>query len=477
MSWLAVAVIVGIILVFLSLVSRILQLFKNGTPRSTVPGIEPSDDQQGNLTDIGKAGSIHQFLTGLHKEFGPIASFWWAKQQAVSIASPELFKQHRHVFDRPAEQFRVFEPLFTRHGIDYANGTEGKLRRQTYDKVFRYEKLDMYYDNLQKVADEITNKWEKAEADDHFPIGDHMSLYAVKAALIGLLGDTFKDNKEAMTFKHSSDVVWDIMDKPLEDPVLTTGNSPTAQEFQKALTTLRDIVARAMKEREKHGGESRDFLLIDAIIGYHPDNKERQFGDAITYLVGGFHTTANFLTWCIYFLCLHEECQERLYQEIVDVLGTKDPLTHQSFGKLKYLRHVLDETLRCAVLTPWAARYSDEDIELGGHKIIAETPVIHALGVVLMDEHIWPNPTTFDPDRFSEERSKGRPTLAFSPFGFGGGRQCPGYRFAYVEAAIMMVPALQKFRFMLVPGQDVKPVFGLITHPKEEIWIKVARRV
>ncbi|XP_076460828.1 cytochrome P450 20A1-like isoform X2 [Babylonia areolata] len=477
MSWLAVAVIVGTILVFLSLVSRILQLFKNGTPRSTVRGMEPSDDQQGNLNDIEKAGSVHQFLMGLHKEFGPIASFWWGKQQAVSIASPELFKQHHHVFDRAVEVYRVFEPVFTRHSIVYTNGAEGKLRRQAYDSVFKYDILGIYYDKLQKVADEITSKWEKAEADDHLPLGEHMSLYVAKAALIGLLGDAFEDEKEAMVFKHSFDLVWNIVDKPLEDPTGTADNSNTSPDFQKALATMKDIVARAVKERERHGEESRDFLLIDAIIGHHPDDEERRFGDAITYVVGGLHTSDNLLTWCIYYLCLHEECQERLYQEIVAVLGTKDPVTDQSLRKLKYLRHVLDETLRCTVMAPIAARYSDEDIELGGHKIYSGTPVIHALGVTLMDEHIWPNPTTFDPDRFSEERSRGRPTIAFSPFGFAGHRKCPGYRLAYVMASIMMVSALQKFRFMLVPGQDVKPVYGLVTHPKEEIWIKVARRV
>lgn len=35
----------------------------------------------------------------------------------------------------------------------------------------------------------------------------------------------------------------------------------------------------------------------------------------------------------------------------------------------RYLRQVIDESLRCAVIAPWAARYQDFDSELGGHKI------------------------------------------------------------------------------------------------------------
>lgn len=57
--------------------------------------------RDGNLSDIIRAGSLHEFLVGLHKQYGPIASFWMGEQLIISIASPTLFKQHISVFDRP----------------------------------------------------------------------------------------------------------------------------------------------------------------------------------------------------------------------------------------------------------------------------------------------------------------------------------------------------------------------------------------
>ena len=36
---------------------------------------------------------------------------------------------------------------------------------------------------------------------------------------------------------------------------------------------------------------------------------------------------------------------------------------------IRYLRQVIDETLRCAVVAPWAARFQDYDSQLGGHFI------------------------------------------------------------------------------------------------------------
>ena len=59
------------------------------------------------------------------------------------------------------------------------------------------------------------------------------------------------------------------------------------------MATLKEIVARAIKDRESRTKESRDFLLIDAIIGHHPDDADRRFGDVMAYAVGGFHSTGN----------------------------------------------------------------------------------------------------------------------------------------------------------------------------------------
>ena len=81
------------LLLLLNLNTIIIYLF--------LPMFYVSLHRKGNLTDISKAGSLHEFLTGLHKEFGPIASFWWGKMYTVSIASADLFEEVAHVFDRP----------------------------------------------------------------------------------------------------------------------------------------------------------------------------------------------------------------------------------------------------------------------------------------------------------------------------------------------------------------------------------------
>ena len=82
----------------------------------------------------------------------------------------------------------------------------------------------------------------------------------------------------------------------------------------------------------------------------------------------------------------------------------------------------------------------------------------------------------FDPDRFSPANEKTRPSFAFEPFGFAGKRKCPGYRFSIVESVISLTWLLRKFKFNMVEGQVVVPVFGLVTKPKDEIWVTIEKR-
>ena len=55
------------------------------------------------------------------------------------------------------------------------------------------------------------------------------------------------------------------------------------------------------------------------------------------------------------------------------------------------MRQVQDETLRMSTLGPYAARYSDEPVNVAGHTVPANTAIMHALGVSLKNVTTWEN--------------------------------------------------------------------------------------
>uniref|UniRef100_A0A0B6YSD6 Cytochrome P450 n=1 Tax=Arion vulgaris TaxID=1028688 RepID=A0A0B6YSD6_9EUPU len=455
------------------LLVAIIWLYPSSKRVTTIPGLDPSTKEDGNWSDINRAGSLHKFLQEIHARFGPITGFWWGQTYVVSIASPQLFKQHSAVFDRPAELFKTFEPLIGADSIQFANGADGRKRRQQYDRAFAHEKFPIYYDKFQKVAASVSKKWLEKSSEDHVPLSEHMFAYAIKAALLTLLGESFTDDKLVLSFKNAYDKAWSDMEHRLSDPTLPADNSPRMTQFTEAVKYLQTTIGKVVKHRQEK--KQLGQLLVDDIIELS-SSQDVVISDTLTYLIGAFHTTANLLTWCFYFLATHKDVQDKVYKEIIQVLGDNTSVSQENCGQLSYMTQVFDETFRCAVVAPWGARYQDFDSELAGHKIPKGTPVIHAFGVVLQDETLWPLPNKFDPDRFSPENSKDRGTYEFVPFGFAGKRKCPGYKFAYSEAAVLVTDLIRRFEISLLDDQVVQPVYGLVTHPLDEIWVKVTKR-
>lgn len=64
--------------------------------------------RMGNLLDMGKAGSLHEYLMLLYERYGPIAGFWWGKKYVVSLASPEYWKEVQPIFDRPRKYLKHY---------------------------------------------------------------------------------------------------------------------------------------------------------------------------------------------------------------------------------------------------------------------------------------------------------------------------------------------------------------------------------
>ncbi len=77
---------------------------------------------EGNFPDIAACGSFHEFLVDLHQQYGSIVSFWWGPQVAVSIASPELFRDHSKVFDRPRKAVFFTSTYYVTLSLMYTDG-------------------------------------------------------------------------------------------------------------------------------------------------------------------------------------------------------------------------------------------------------------------------------------------------------------------------------------------------------------------
>jgi cytochrome P450 len=157
--------------------------------------------------------------------------------------------------------------------------------------------------------------------------------------------------------------------------------------------------------------------------------------DLIVFMLGGHDTTATTLTYALWQLGRSRNLQDRVVAE-VGALGNR-PLTTDDVPRLGYTVQVLDEALRLCPAAPAFARMIDSDIEVDGYRLEAGTFALLSAYAMHRDPALWDDPLTFDPDRFTPERSKGRNRWQYIPFG-GGPRKCIGDHFAMLEATLAL---------------------------------------
>ena len=105
---------------------------------------------------------------------------------------------------------------------------------------------------------------------------------------------------------------------------------------------------------------------------------------------------------------------------------------------------------------------------MGGFALKRGSFVAASPYVTHRDARHWPDPATFDPDRFLPERIEAQPRFAYFPFS-GGPRQCIGNQFALMEAQLIIASVAQRHAPKMVPGHPValhptvtlRPRYGL----------------
>ena len=81
----------------------------------------------------------------------------------------------------------------------------------------------------------------------------------------------------------------------------------------------------------------------------------------------------------------------------------------------------------------------------------------------------------FCPERFTAQAKAGRPRFAYFPFG-GGGRQCIGESFAWMEAILTLATIAQRWRIEPVAGQKIELQPKITLRPKSGIRVNVIPR-
>ncbi|KAI0791806.1 cytochrome P450 [Abortiporus biennis] len=218
------------------------------------------------------------------------------------------------------------------------------------------------------------------------------------------------------------------------------------------------IIQNALEKKSRQGeGEKTETLEDDTLLSHLinvSDDPSIIRDETLNILLAGRDTTAATLTFAIYELSRHPEMMQRLREEILSKVGPTRRPTYEDIKDLKYLRAFLNEVLRLYPPVALNVRSSTQPMVWSTAKgrppiyVAPNTRVAFSCFVMHRRKDLWgPDATTFDPDRFIDERLN--KYLLPNPFIFlpfnGGPRICLGQQFAYNEMSFMIIRLLQRF--------------------------------
>ena len=173
--------------------------------------------------------------------------------------------------------------------------------------------------------------------------------------------------------------------------------------------------------------------------------------------VAGMETTSKQLEWIIYYMSKYPEIQQKVQDEIDNVVGNTGQTSLAHRATLNYTEAVIQEVLRKASIAPLGLLHATaEDYELNGHIIPQGTIVIGNIYASHHNPQVWGDPEKFRPERLIDSGGRLKKIEDFIPFGIGK-RNCIGEVLARHQLFLYTVGILQKFTVSAagpLPGED-----------------------
>jgi cytochrome P450 len=214
--------------------------------------------------------------------------------------------------------------------------------------------------------------------------------------------------------------------------------------------------AKAMGEKLGNLTEADDEAesLLDSLVRQTSDKKLLK-DETLNIMIAGRDTTSATLAFIVYFLSMYPKVTARLREEILDQVGPTRRPDYDDIREMKYLRAVINETLRLYPVVPFNVRDSvgpaiwpSPDPNEKPIYIPEGSRVPYSVFLMHRRTDLWgPDAQEFDPDRFIDERLQKylvKNSFIFLPFN-AGPRICLGQQFAYNEMSFMLIRLLQNF--------------------------------
>jgi cytochrome P450 len=454
---------------------------RDARPRSARPARPPWRDFFRVRRSFG--AGILEGLTFIHREYGPFVQTR-LPLELYFVADPACIEE---ILVKKAEAFRKDRTsrLLSRvvgNGLLVNDGESWRRQRRLIQPAFHQRQLQSYATVMTTAIERAAATWQPGQVRNV-----HEDMMAVT---LNIVAETLFGADVSADAGHIGRIISELMEEfgrilglaaRFQPPAWVP--TPTNRRFRESRRKVDQVIlgiidARRRKQSRQPEGESGDDLLSLLIRARDEDGSsmtDAQVRDeAVTLFLAGHETTALALTYSLYLLATHPKCQDRLADELGQVLGGRAPGL-ADLESLKYTDAVVLEAMRLYPPAWVMARQALTDVEIGGFHFRKGAEFVISPWVLHRDPRNFDAPEAFQPERWQGDLAQRLSRFAYFPFG-GGPRVCIGNRFAMMEAKLVLATAIQRFRFEVTPQTELTLLPSVTLRPRHGLRLQLARR-
>lgn len=408
------------------------------------------------------------FYARIAHRHGGIARFRIFHRIIHAVADPALIHEilvaRRDNWGKQFDVYRNAEQMLGRGLVSLNDGDEWREHRRIIQPALHRSAMAAVVESINRACDEELDRWSDGEFVDFVPRIRTVTLRIISETLLGSsleaaqrarLSENLMAASRLLTLKNWSPLA-------LPEPWPTPLNRRLRRFRMGMLGFLDAQVERRIGEGVGERGDLLD-LLLTAAAGDQGGSLSRAdvAGEMLTVFSAGYDTTSSGLAWAVCFLAENPEEQEKLREEVDAVVGD-GAVGWDHLAELRAVERAFDEALRIRPPIHTILRINRDEDELGGYRIPARSHTMISIFGAHRAPGSWDEAEVYRPDRFAGEYD----SRAFLPFA-AGPRRCVGALFAAVEAKILLARIIQRFRFHLQPGVQVRQSNAAALYPRE----------
>ena len=415
-----------------------------------------------------------QVLSKYLAQYGDTFKFYLGGlKEAIVTTNPAVIQ---HVLKTNAENYQKSHIQVKRmghflgKGLLTTHGEPWKTQRRLIQKGFDRKQLEVLSSIMQdSLADSLKGFDKQARIG---PVDIYPQLMKITFSMVArsLFGARLKD-EDIELISHTISTVQEFMVRQTIQPYLNPWFAASGElRKHEEMRARADAILMGYIKRRRQEAPGNDLLQILMDARYSDGegmSDELILSESMQLLVAGHETSSNGLSWLFYLLSSRPECVDKLRQEFDSVLGGA-PLTFSDVPKFEYATQVIQETLRLYPPFWMVDRMAVADDQAGDVAIPAGSTVIVFVYGAHHAPRYWPNPESFDTERFTKANEKLHAPFTYLPFG-GGPRGCIGGNYAMLQILMILGALLKKYDLQLTPGQTIEPRPMVILRPKNGI--------